>query len=205
MSKILTDQGFVEVGGELTHGKLRDAWSDHKYISRKWKNGRWAYTYAIAKKYEDAKSYGRSASLLGDKARIERKKIQDSRTARHNLPGWKLSAIENDKKFDEWKRRDRAEAQGYQSDAKFDKKVAKAYERDIIDEKEHAKNRDNAAKLSDEMKRRESSAINQVNKKRNSDPIHNVNKAAKKRKKQITDWLNKRKTEKMKKRVKTGR
>lgn len=175
---VLTDQGFIE------HSALKDAWSNHKYISRKWKNGRWVYTYPIAKKYEDAKSYGRSASRLGANARDEQIRIQDSRIARRNLPGWKRSAIKNDKKFDEWKSRDRATAQRYQSDAKFDKKIAKSYERDIIDEKEHARYRDNSAKLSDEMKRRESSAINQVNKARDKSITHKIKKTAQKESKQ---------------------
>ena len=61
MSLILTDQGFVEIGGELTHWDRGYIKKGHKWITRKMKNGKWVYTYKDAK--ADANKYRDQARI----------------------------------------------------------------------------------------------------------------------------------------------
>lgn len=228
MSKILTDQGFVEVGGELTHWDRGYIKQGHKWITRKMKNGKWVYTYKKAKtdtnKYRDqavsenekAKMYGKQRNYYSDRA--EMANVEASEHGYNMTLGRKKGSRYYDGDSGWY---------GTGSDkAKYANEVmTKGYLANRA-----TRHQDKAYSNSEDAKRMQASAQRAANKKRNASPIHNAAKSVvnsrpvqtakvianspasrmaknevKKKKKQITDWLNKRKTEKMKKRVKTGR
>jgi len=216
MSLILTDQGFVEIGGELTHWDRGYIKQGHKWITRKMKNGKWVYTYKDAKadvnKYRDravsenekAKMYGKQRNYYSDKA--EMANVEASEHGYNMTLGRKKGSRYYDGDT------------GWYVAGTEKGKIANELANSAHLANRATRHQDKAYSNSEDAKRMQASAQRAANKKRNANPIHNAAKSVansraskaaknevKKRKKQITDWVNKRKTEKMKTRVKTGR
>lgn len=216
MSKILTDQGFVEVGGELTHWDKGYIKQGHKWITRKMKNGKWVYTYKDTKadvnKYRDkaisenekAKMYGKQRDYHSNRA--EMANLEASEHGYNMTLGRKKGGRYYDGDT------------GWYVAGTTKGKIANELATNAYLANRATRHQDKAYSNSEDAKRMQASAQRAANKKRNANPIHNAAKSVansrvskatksevKKRKKQITDWLNKRKTEKMKKRVRTGK
>jgi len=95
MSVILTDQGFVEIGGELTHWDRGYIKKGHKWITRKMKNGKWVYTYKKAKDLKDRAEKARKDLKFDADVENGNLKFEKGKLSGVNIDQYMKLAIEN--------------------------------------------------------------------------------------------------------------
>ena len=179
MSVILTDQGFVEVGGELTHWDRGYIKQGHKWITRKMKNGKWVYTYKDAVK--DVDKYKRQADRYSNIAQSYKKEHnKETDTYREQMAEY---ATTPKSRF--------IKRHNLKKDLQNTKKRA-AIAQDRID-KEYYSKKHKAYAQSEDAKRMQASAQRVANKKRDAKPTSKVKQSVRNRKRRISNWLKERK------------